>query len=86
MSEWKECIEEGVITYVHEELGNVTKLADGVFIALYPKVVKLGPFSSAEKAQTILAKNRALVDQVLDELNHDLVDYEQELKEAKEEK
>lgn len=48
---WKELIEEGVVWYVNDEVGNVQKLSNGQYVAMVPRVVKLGPFNSLEEAK-----------------------------------
>lgn len=73
MLEWKEVTEEGQVFWVHDELGNVMKLGDNIFIAMMPKVIKLGPFSSAEQAKEVLENHTKGVDQVLEHLNHNLL-------------
>lgn len=79
MSDWQEVHEGGQVFWVHDELGNVLKSGE-LFFALMPKVIKLGPFDSAEQAQQALSQNRQAVDQVLDALNNDLVNLSKQVK------
>lgn len=83
MSDWVEVIEDGVVLYVNEEYGQVMKLTDGAYIAMAPKVVKLGPFETAEAAQQAIVKNSALINEMLDTFNHQLVDLAAEVKAGK---
>jgi hypothetical protein len=74
MSDWKEVIEDECTYFVHDELGSVVKLADGIYVSMMPKVIRLGPFETEEQAKQSLEQNRKAIDEVLDNFNHNLVD------------
>jgi len=80
MNEWKEVIEDGVVCYVNEEYGQVTKLTDGAYLSLVPKIIKLGPFETLEQAQQAIVKNKAVINSMLDDFNHNLVDLSKAIK------
>jgi hypothetical protein len=69
MNNWREVIEEGQIFYINEKLGNIQKLCDGVYIAFFPKIIKLGPFSSLESAKQALESCETLFDDTIETLN-----------------
>lgn len=74
MSEWREIIEEGVVYHVNEECGNIVTVEDR-YVAMLPKVCKLGPFNSLEEAKQVLSSedNRQALDQMLDAFNQNLM-------------
>lgn len=80
MSDWKEVSEEGVVCYVHDELGQVTKLTEGVYVGMMPKVIKFGPFDTLEQTQQAMVTNKAVVEKMLDDFNHNLVDLAKAIK------
>lgn len=70
---WKISIEDGVEYWVNDELGGITKLSDGAYVCLVPKVIKLGIFSSLEDAQLAskLCKEQKL-DLFVEKLNEEV--------------
>ena len=68
MSDWKEVIENGSVYYVNEEVGTIIKTAEGLFIACFPKIVKMGPFDSLTAAQSSFEFKNEL-DASLDQYN-----------------
>ena len=72
MSEWKEVAEEGQIIYVNEDYGNVVKLGDQMYLALLPKIIKLGPFTDLEHAKSALMWKTKDLDEVLEKFNDSL--------------
>ena len=72
MSEWQETIEDGKVYWVNDEHGNVLKLADGVYIGLMPRVLKLGPFLTVEQAQRALENNKIAVDNLIENFNQEM--------------
>ena len=68
---WKEIIEQGVVWYVNEEVGNIQKLANGQFVALVPKVVRLGPFNSLDEAKQAVEDKQGL-NQIIETYNINL--------------
>lgn len=75
MSQWQEVSEEGKTFYVNEELGNIVKITETTFIAMYPKIIKLGPFSSLEEAKEALSpENQKKLLLHLDHYNHSLTE------------
>lgn len=79
MSDWQEVVEEGQVFWVHESLGNVVKSGE-MYMAMLPKVIRLGPFDTLEQAQQALEVNRSSLDQVLTGFNHDLINLCKSLK------
>ena len=77
---WKEVVEEGQVFWVNDQLGNVVKIDDKSFIAMLPKVIRLGPFETLEQAQKALEINKASLENVLTSFNHDLVNLSKALK------
>lgn len=71
--DWKEVVEDGQEWFVHEEHGNIVKLGEDSYVAMLPRVVKLGPFSSLENAKSALVWKREELDAVLEDLNRKLV-------------
>lgn len=76
MSKWVQVVEEGQVFWVNEELGNVYKAEEGMYLSLLPRVLKMGPFKTLEEAQLALESKavKAIVDQHLDVLNAQVVD------------
>lgn len=54
---WEKVTEEGQEFWINEDLGNIAKVSDGVYITMVPKVCKLGPFSSLEEAKKAAENN-----------------------------
>lgn len=79
-NDWKEIAEEGQLFWVNDELGNVVKLDENSFLAMLPKVIRLGPFETLEQAQKALEINKASLENVLTSFNHDLVNLSKALK------
>jgi len=77
VSDWREVVEDGRVFWVHDTIGNVMKLAEGSYIAMIPKVVKMGPFKTPEEAQGAAIKNRTELDHVLEEYNSELMKRQQ---------
>ena len=76
---WKEHIEEGQVFYIHETLGNIQKLSSGQYVALIPKVIKLGAFDNLEEAQQAAA-DKAGLDRAVESYNLHLVNFIKEMK------
>lgn len=73
MSDWKEVHEEGQVFWVNEELGNVLKAGEGVYISMLPKIIRLGPFETLSQAQQALSVNKKSLDEIIDRFNQDLL-------------
>ena len=71
MSNWVEVVEEGQIYYINEELGNIVKVTDTMYVSMVPKVLRFGPFSSLEEAKKIFEK-KSEIELALNELNSNL--------------
>ncbi len=85
MSEWKEVTEEGQVYFVNEELGNILKGAEGCYISLMPKIVRLGPFETLEQAQKVMDERKTIdemIDTTVDTYNENIL---QLMKQAKSE-
>ena len=80
MSEWQEVVEEGVVFWVNQDLGNVQKMPDGAYVALMPKIIKLGPFETVEQAQQCLSANKASIDELLKNYNSSLLNLSETVK------
>jgi hypothetical protein len=80
MGNWTEIVEEGQVFWVHSELGNVLKAGEGVYIAMMPKVIRLGPFETLDQAKLVLSQNKKTVDETLDKLNDNLISSLKEIK------
>jgi hypothetical protein len=80
MSDWQEVVEEGVIFWVHQELGNVQKMPDGKYVALMPKIIKLGPFETIEQAQQTLSANKDSIDKLVENYNNSLLNLSEAVK------
>lgn len=72
MSDWREVAEEGQIIYVHDEHGNIVKLGEQCFLALMPKVIKLGPFTDLEHAKSALTWKKKEIEALLEEFSRSL--------------
>lgn len=80
MSNWTEIVEEGQVFWVNNELGNVVKVDDKAYVAMLPKIIRLGPFETLEQAQKALEINKASLENVLASFNYDLVNLSKALK------
>lgn len=80
MTEWKEVIEEGVVYYVNNALGNVMKVDENSYVALLPKVIRLGPFENLQQAQQALEINKAALENILTAFNHDIINLTKSIK------
>ena len=80
MSTWTEVVEEGQVFWINNELGNVVKIDDKSFVAMLPKVIRLGPFETLQQAQKALEVNKASLENLLTSFNHDLVNLSKALK------
>lgn len=69
---WKEHIEEGVVWYIHEKLGNIQKTVDGKYVIMAPRVFRLGPFDNLEEAQKA-AEDTSGLNRAIDNYNLGLV-------------
>ncbi len=76
---WKEHLEEGVVWYVHEKLGNIQKTVDGKFVVMAPRVFKLGPFDNVEEAKQA-AEDKDGLNRAIDNYNLSLVQLIKQLK------
>lgn len=72
MSNWVETEEEGHTYFINEELGNIVKISDGMYVSCMPRILKFGPFGTLEEAQKVF-ENKADIDNVLTELNGKLM-------------
>ena len=73
MSNWIEMQEEGQTIFVNEELGNIVKINDTCYIALFPKIIKFGPFTSLENAKQTLENCKDSLELALAEYNNKVV-------------
>lgn len=64
-AQWEKVVEEGQEFWVNEELGNVVKTGKETYVALMPKVLKFGPFASAEEAKQFIEEAAKKLDSVL---------------------
>jgi hypothetical protein len=71
---WKQVIEDGCVVWVNEQVGNVMKLPDGSYVAMVPKVIKLGPFDTLEKAQKS-AENKESLKLAIENYNLSLTNF-----------
>ena len=76
MNNWKEVIEGDQVFYINDKLGNILKAGEDVYIAMMPKVIRLGPFKTVEEAKKVLEKSRKTIDGLLDEFNNQLLSKE----------
>jgi hypothetical protein len=67
--DWKEVVEDEQVWFVHEEHGNIIQVGENSYIAMFPKVVRLGPFSSLENAKSALVWKKQEVDVMIEEFN-----------------
>jgi hypothetical protein len=74
MSEWKTEFEDGQEWHFHDTFGNVVKMDEGCYVAMLPKVIKLGPFKDVETAKKVLSDptQRNQLDQALLDFNDNL--------------
>ena len=77
---WEEHEEEGKIIWINESVGNVIKMKNSQFLAMVPRVVKLGPFDTVEEAKQV-AEDKQGLDRVLDNYNLHLTNLSRSLKE-----
>jgi hypothetical protein len=70
---WEKVVEEGQTFWVNDDFGNVYQQSQDSYIAMFPKVVKLGPFKSPEEAQKVLESCKQKIEQALDIVNEELV-------------
>jgi len=73
MSDWNEVVEEGQVFYVHEKYGNIMKLQDNMYVAIVPKIIKLGPFHTIEQAKDVMVNRAEDVNKSLESLNEQIV-------------
>ena len=62
MNKWTHLTENGQDFWVNEKIGNIVKASDtsagtDYFVAMIPKVVKLGPFETLEEAKQAAEQN-----------------------------
>ena len=72
MSNWVELEEEGQIYYLNEDVGNIIKIGESMYVSCIPKVIRLGPFGSLEEAKAAF-DNKKEIDDTLTELNSKLM-------------
>jgi hypothetical protein len=72
MSNWVQVEEDGRIFYVNEDMGNIVKISDNMFVSCVPKILKFGPFSTLEEAKEVFNKKQEM-ELALDEMNADFV-------------
>lgn len=72
MSNWEKEVDGEQEWYTNEQLGSITKVAD-LYIAMFPKLVKIGPFKTFEEAEKSL-KDKAGLDKLLDQYNMEIVE------------
>lgn len=70
---WEQVNEDGGTFWVHNDHGNVFKQTDSSYIAMVPKVFKLGPFKTLEEAQKVLETCKQEISQAIDVVNERLV-------------
>lgn len=73
MDDWKEVVEDGQVWYIHEEHGNIIKLTEDSYVAMIPRVVKIGPFTSLDNAKSALVWKKDELEAVLEEFNSRVV-------------
>jgi len=72
MSDWQQVEEDGATYYVHKEFGNVIKLSETAYVAMIPRIVKVGPFKTLEEAQQLVVTCKEKVDASFELLNQEL--------------
>ena len=73
MNNWVEVVDEGQIFYVNDSLGSIQKLTNDVYVALIPRVFKLGPFKTLEEAKKVMSLTKCDIDNILEEYNLTLI-------------
>jgi hypothetical protein len=65
--------------WANEDYGNIME-SDGRFIAMVPKIIKLGPFSQLSDAQRAIVSNDYALQLMIENFNSSLVDLEGNVK------
>jgi hypothetical protein len=73
MSKWEKVVEDGETFWINEDHGNVYKQSETSYIAMFPRVVRLGPFKTPEEAQKALETCKQKIEQALDVANEEIV-------------
>ena len=76
---WEKVEEDGTNYWINEEIGNIVQLKDNEFVVLYPRVIKLGPFSTVEQAQAAIMDNKDSIDIMIKNFNLSLVEATKDL-------
>lgn len=76
---WREQLEDEQLWYINDDIGSIYQTSNGQFVAMVPKVVKLGPFNTIEEAKQV-AEDKEGLERVLDQYNLQLVNFVTELK------
>lgn len=71
MSDWQQVEEDGATYYVHKEFGNVIKLSETAYVAMVPRIIKLGPFKTLEEAQQTIVTCKTKIDTAFETLNQE---------------
>lgn len=69
MSDWQKTEEDGIEYFINEELGNIVKIGDNMYVAMAPRIVKIGPFQNPEAAQKHLEEKKEELDKYVEEYN-----------------
>lgn len=69
---WEKYTEGKLEMWENAELGTIAKTEKG-YVVMYPKVVKIGPFASLERAKMMLEDYRPGIDNALEEVAQNLV-------------
>lgn len=73
MSNWERVEEEGNVFWVDEDHGNVFQQGPEAYVALMPKILKLGPFKTLEQAQTVLENYKQRISEAVDIANAEIL-------------
>ena len=73
-NKWEKVEENGQTFWVHEDHGNIFKQSDTSYVAMAPKVIKMGPFPSPELAQKALEECKQKLNQALDLFNEEVLE------------
>jgi hypothetical protein len=71
MVNWEKDVDGEQEWYTNEQLGSITKIANNLYVSMFPKLVKLGPFKTFEEAEKALKEG---LERLLDQYNMDMVE------------
>jgi len=72
MDDWNEMTVEGSTMWVSDTHGTIMKTPNGQYVAMVPKVIRVGPFTDLDPAKSA-CEDTTKLNQVLDEYNLEVI-------------